>query len=49
MEIECISCGWAGDETMLVSKTDDINDDQYIYCPECGDDDMEELEEYEDN
>lgn len=44
-ELVCNNCGWTGDSTMLVSLTDDIEDEDYNYCPECESGDLEDLEE----
>ncbi len=48
-EIICNECGWTGDNTMLVSKTADLLDKDFNYCPYCGSDDIEDIEkdEYE--
>ena len=40
--------GWVGDDTNLVSKTDDMSDWDFICCPDCGSTSLEELEETED-
>lgn len=42
-EIQCNECGWTGDETMLVSTTDAM-DDPCDKCPSCGSDDIEDFE-----
>ena len=44
-EIQCNECGWTGDTTMLVSKTEDLEDRDFSYCPECGSNDIEDTEE----
>ena len=45
----CLQCGWSGEPDELVSKTEDLNDDTFVYCPLCGecDFDVEEIEEEE--
>ena len=43
--IECTSCGWTGDETMLVSATEDLDDRDFIYCPECGKDTIQDIDD----
>ena len=45
-EIQCNNCGWTGDTTMLVSKTEDLEDRDY-FCPDCGSDDIEDIEQDE--
>lgn len=35
-EIICNNCGWTGDTLMLVTRTDDLDDKDFNYCPECG-------------
>jgi len=44
-EIQCNNCGWTGDSTMLVSKTDSLDDRDFNYCPDCGSDDIEDIED----
>jgi predicted RNA-binding Zn-ribbon protein involved in translation (DUF1610 family) len=44
-EIQCNNCGWTGDSTMLVSKTDALDDRDFNYCPDCGSDDIEDIED----
>lgn len=44
-EITCIDCGWTGDTTMLESKTDDLKDRDFKYCPDCGSEKIEDIEE----
>ena len=34
--IECIGCGWMGSPDDLHSKTEDINDKDFSYCPDCA-------------
>ena len=43
-EIKCNNCDWYGDTTMLVSKTDAM-DDLCDKCPDCGSDDIEDVED----
>ena len=43
-KIICNKCGWTGDSTMLVCKTDDIDDNDFKYCPDCGSSDIEDIE-----
>lgn len=43
-EIICNECGWCGDPSELVSLTDDVNDMDFIYCPDCGSSDIEDLD-----
>ena len=45
-EIQCNNCGWTGDNTMLVSETEDY-DDPCNKCPDCGSDDIEDIEQDE--
>jgi len=44
-EMQCNECGWQGDSSELVSKTDDLKDRDFNYCPDCGSDDIEDCEE----
>lgn len=46
-EIQCNYCGWTGDVTMLVSKTESLEDVDFVYCPDCESDDIEDIEEEE--
>ena len=53
LEIECEDCGWQGYTIELVSKTENQDDKDFKYCPDCGSDniiDIEEddIEEYEE-
>lgn len=41
----CIECGWVGDYSQLVAATDDLDDEDFIYCPDCGGTEFEESEE----
>lgn len=43
--LSCIDCGWYGDETELVSKTDEPDDKGFYYCPDCTGNNLEEEEE----
>lgn len=43
-EIVCNNCNWTGDSTMLVSKTEHLDDRDFNFCPDCGSDDIEDLE-----
>lgn len=45
--IICEECGWVGDYTHLVSKTDNLDDNDFIYCPDCGGTEFEDLDEEE--
>jgi len=45
MIVVCISCGWSGDESELVSLTDDPRDLDFSFCPDCNGDYFEEIEE----
>lgn len=42
-EIICNNCGWSGDSTQLVSKTEALDDRDFSYCPECGSCDIEDM------
>ena len=46
--VECLDCGWQGYDTELVSKTDDANDKKFIYCPSCGSDDIQDIDDEEE-
>jgi len=41
----CNDCGWSGEPGELVSKTDDLNDRDFSYCPYCGGNDFDEEDE----
>jgi len=43
-EIICNNCGWTGLTSELFSKTTDINDRDFKYCPLCDSDDIEDIE-----
>ena len=47
-ELECENCWWSGDPSELVSDTDDLNDRDFIHCPQCGGTEFEELDEEND-
>jgi hypothetical protein len=38
--VKCESCGWEGYDMELVSKTEDMNDTDFSFCPVCGSDDI---------
>ncbi len=42
--IECLECTWTGDASELVSKTDEIHDIDYSYCPNCGSDNVNDID-----
>ena len=48
----CNYCGWVGDYTELIAKTEkntyDPNDRKFNYCPDCESDDLEDENEEED-
>ncbi len=44
-EIECNDCSWQGYALDLVSKTTDLNDKDFNYCPDCGSDDIQDIKE----
>lgn len=44
----CLDCGWSGDDTQLESKTEDLDDRNFSFCPDCGGDNFEEEDEDED-
>ena len=41
----CNECGWQGDPSELVSKTDAVDDRDFSFCPQCEESDFEEEEE----
>jgi len=47
-DVRCCTCGWEGYSTELVSKTDDIHDKDYNYCPYCESSDIEETDYNDD-
>ncbi len=45
----CNNCTWQGESDELVSKTENTNDTDFSFCPQCGINDFEEdIEEVED-
>lgn len=42
-DLFCNNCDWTGDATMLVSKTESLDDKDFNYCPECGSNDIENI------
>jgi len=44
----CEHCTWGGYHEELVSQTEDLDDKDFSYCPDCGGKEFEEVEE-EDN
>ena len=40
-EVQCNECGWQGDSMDLVDK----DDSSFIYCPDCGSNNIEDYEE----
>lgn len=46
----CENCGWSGHLGELVSKTEELEDRDFDYCPDCGEKkfDEEEVEEETD-
>lgn len=38
-------CRWSGDESELVSSTDDTEDRDFSHCPQCGGTDFDEEDE----
>lgn len=43
MNVECNNCHWTGKEDNLVTKTKLKNDVEYIYCPDCGSDNIKDI------
>ncbi len=39
-----LDCNWSGEPDELVSKTEDIDDDNYSFCPSCGNENFDEEE-----
>jgi len=44
----CNECLWQGEPDELVALTDDLDDQDFSYCPNCGGKDLEEDDEEED-
>ena len=44
-EIMCENCGWTGEDSMLESKTDHIDDNTFNRCPDCGSDEITDIED----
>lgn len=40
-------CRWSGDPDELVALTDDLNDRDFSYCPQCDGKDFEEEDDEE--
>lgn len=45
VELVCEECFWSGFAEELVSETDDFDDIDYIYCPNCGGTEFDEEEQ----
>lgn len=43
----CNNCGWLGEPSELVSKTDALDDRDFSFCPQCEGNDFDEDEEDE--
>lgn len=48
MHLDCEDCYWSGMPEELVSKTDDVSDRDFSFCPGCGGTNFEEFEDEED-
>ena len=46
--LECVNCSWSGTREELVALTDDLDDQDFTHCPNCGGTEFEE-DEQEDN
>lgn len=44
-EVFCNNCGWSGDVSQLVCASLSSVSIGFNYCPECGSDDIEDVEE----
>jgi rubredoxin len=44
-DLMCEHCGWVGDDTELVSLTEDMDDKDFLYCPDCECADFEQLDD----
>jgi hypothetical protein len=38
-------CSWSGDREELVSKTEDLDDNDFSFCPQCEGNDFQEEDE----
>jgi predicted Zn-ribbon and HTH transcriptional regulator len=47
-DVKCCKCGWEGYSDALVSKTEDVKDRDFNYCPDCESDDIEDTDYNED-
>jgi hypothetical protein len=45
--IICLECGWVGDDSNLEAATEDLDDKDFSYCPDCGGSDFED-EDYDE-
>lgn len=48
MYLECDDCYWYGSSEELVTKTEDLDDKDFSYCPSCGGNNFQEFEDDED-
>lgn len=46
--VQCNECYWQGYELDLVSKTERMDDNVFNRCPDCGSDDIEDIDHEED-
>ncbi len=47
--IICIYCDWVGDPGELLSKTEALDDLDFVHCPDCNEKDcFEDQDEHED-
>jgi Zn finger protein HypA/HybF involved in hydrogenase expression len=48
LEIECLDCYWQGYTIELQSKTEDLEDRKFCFCPDCGSDNIQDIDIDED-
>jgi len=47
--LNCNNCHWSGDPSELVSKSDDLKDKDFSFCPYCGGNDFDEDDDDENH
>lgn len=45
--IQCTECFWSGSRDELVAATDDVDDLDFKFCPDCGNSGFEDEEDEE--
>ncbi len=45
--IICLDCDWEGSEMELHARTEDLDDTDFVCCPQCGSENLDETD-YDD-